>query len=70
MKKRRAGKTAMIGVGFLVLSFISAAIKITPTTKLEAILPGLITGLTGLTAIILFIIAIVQAISNKHKKTT
>ena len=64
MTKKRAGKTALIGVGFLLLSFISVAIKGQPTTQLGAILSGLFTGLTALTAIILFFIAFVQIIQK------
>ncbi len=69
-KKRPAGRTAAIGAGFLVLAFICAAIQggMRPTTQLEAILPGLITGLAGWAAIILFIVAIIQAIRNRKAK--
>ncbi len=70
MKKKSAGRTAVIGAGFLVLAFISSAIQTetTPTTKVGAILPGLITGLAALAAIILFIVAIAQAIRNRNAK--
>lgn len=65
-KKRKAGRTALIGVGFMVLCFMLAAIPWErPTTQIEALLPGLLIGLAGWTAIILFIIAIVQAILNR-----
>lgn len=69
-KKVSAGRTAAIAAGFLVLAFISSAISggMRPTTQLEAILPGLITGLAGWVAIILFIIAIIQAIRNSRVK--
>jgi hypothetical protein len=70
LKKRPAGRNAAIGAGFLVLCIVTAIITegITPTTKLGAILPGLIIGLTGWAAIIMFIIAIVQAIRNRRAK--
>lgn len=66
-KKRSAGRTAAIGAGFLVLGLISTAIQggMRPTTQLGAILPGLITGLAIWAAIILFIVAIIQAIRNR-----
>ena len=66
-KHRRAGRTALIGVGFVVVMFIFAAIQTgnSPTTKIGALLPGLITGLAGWAAIILFVVAIVQAIRNR-----
>jgi predicted nucleic acid-binding Zn ribbon protein len=66
-KKKRAGRTAMIGAAFLVASLVFAAISSgsRPTTKLGAILPGLLGGLAAWTAITLFVIAIVQAIGNR-----
>ena len=69
-KKRPARRTAAIGVGFLGLALISSAIQggMRPTTQLEAILPGLITGLAGWAAIILFIVAAIQAIGNRRAK--
>ena len=68
-KKRPAGRTAVIGAGFMVLCFIIAAIpRGRPTTQLEAILPGLLCGLAGWAAIILFIVAIIQAIRNRQAK--
>jgi uncharacterized membrane protein len=68
--KKPAGRTALIGVGCMVLAFICAAIQsgMRPTTQLEALLPGLIVGLVGWVAIILFIVAIVQAIQNHRRK--
>jgi hypothetical protein len=55
-------------VGFLVFAFLVSAITngMTPTTKMQALLPGLIMGLAGWAAIILFIVAIVQAILNRR----
>lgn len=67
-RDRPAGRNAMIGVGFLVLAFIFSAIQSgsRPTTQLGALIPGLLTGLAGWVAIILFIVAIVQAILNRR----
>lgn len=69
-KKKPAGKTALYGLGLLVLTLISAAVVegIRPETKAAAIIPGLVTGLLGWAAIILFIIAIVQAVQNSRIK--
>lgn len=69
-KKRSAGKTAAIGAGFLVLCVILAVIRggMRPTTYLGALLPGIIGGLAGWAAIILFIVAIIQAIRNLKAK--
>jgi len=67
-KPRRPKRNALIGLGFLALSFLAAAIQqamAPPTTKLGAMLPGLFVGVLGWVAIILFIVAIVQAIRNK-----
>jgi len=68
--KKSAGRTALIGLGCLVLTFICAVIQsgMKPTTQLEALLPGLAIGLAGWAAIILFIVAIVQAIQNRRRK--
>lgn len=65
---RPAKRNALIGVGFLVLTFILSAIQsgMRPTTYMGALLPGLLTGLAGWAAIILFIVAIVQAILNRR----
>jgi hypothetical protein len=71
MKKvRPAGRNAVIGLVFLILTFILAALQsgARPTTQLGAIFPGLLTGLAGWIAIIFFIIAIVQAILNRRKQ--
>jgi hypothetical protein len=67
-KDRPAKRNALIGVGFLVLTFILSAIQsgMRPTTQMGALLPGLLTGLAGWAAIILFIVAIVQAILNRR----
>lgn len=71
-KKEPAGKTALYGLGLLVLAFISAAVQggIRPETKAAALIPGIITGLLAWAAIILFIIAIVWAVRNRKIKTT
>ena len=69
-KKKPAKKNALIAVGFLALSLIVSAITndMDPNTKFEALLPGIIMGLCGWTAIILFIIAIIQAVRNRKIK--
>ena len=71
-RKRPAGKTALMGIGCLLASFILAAAttNLRPTTKLGAILPGLTIGLLGWAAIILFIIAIVQVVRNRRADKT
>jgi hypothetical protein len=68
--KRPAGRTAAIGVGFLLLSFLCAAIQgsMQPSTQMEALIPGIIIGLLGWVAIILFIVAIVQVFLNRLAK--
>ncbi len=57
----------MIAAGFLVVAVIAATISgdMRPATQMEAMLPGLITGLAAWVAIILFIVAIIQAIRNR-----
>ena len=69
-KKKPAGKTALYGLGFLVLAFVLVAItgNSHPMTKAGAIIPGLITGLLGWAAIILFIIAVIRAVQNRKIK--
>lgn len=69
-KKRPAKKNALIGVGLLSLSLIVSAItsNMDPNTKFQALLPGIIVGLSAWAAITLFIIAIIQAISNRKVK--
>jgi hypothetical protein len=69
-KNRPAGRTAAIGAGFLLFSFLCSAIQsgMRPTTQMEALLPGILVGLTGWAAIILFIVAIVQVVRNRMAK--
>ena len=69
-KKRPAKKNALIGVGLLALSLIVSAITndMDPNTKLEALLPGIIFGLSVWAAITFFIIAIIQAVRNRKVK--
>lgn len=66
-KKRPAGRNALIGLGAFVLGILFQVIasNISPATKTAAILPGFISGLLYWTALVMFIIAIVQAIRNK-----
>lgn len=68
--KRPAGRTAAIGAGFLVLSLLCSTIQgsMRPTTQMEAIIPGLMVGLLGWAAIILFIVALVQTVRNRMNK--
>jgi len=68
MKKGSAGKAALIGVLFLALTFIWYLIEQgmgPPTTQLGAILPGMIGSFLTVGTIILFILAIIQAIRNR-----
>jgi peptidoglycan/LPS O-acetylase OafA/YrhL len=67
-KKRRAGRTALIGLGFLVLAFILGAIMGTPTSQAGAVLGSLMIVGSMFAAIILFIVAIVQAVGNRKAK--
>lgn len=69
-KKRPAKKNALIGVGLLALCLIVSAItnNMDPNTKLEALLPSIIVGLSGWAAIIYFIVAIIQAVRNRKGK--
>jgi predicted nucleic acid-binding Zn ribbon protein len=67
-RKRRAGRTALIGLGLLVLAFILEIISGRPTSQLGAILSGLLIVGAMLAAIILFIVAIVQAVGNRKTK--
>jgi len=39
-----------------------------PTAQMEAIIPGLMVGLLGWAAIILFIVALVQTVRNRMNK--
>jgi len=67
-KPRRPKRNALIGLGFLALFFSTEAIRQAmgpPATKLGALLPGMFVGVLGWVAIILFIVAIVQAVRNK-----
>lgn len=65
-KKKPALITAFIGLILLILSIVLDTIEINPTTQFEVIFSGLLSSLTFLAAIILFIVAIIQAIRN-HK---
>jgi predicted nucleic acid-binding Zn ribbon protein len=64
--RKPAGRTALIAIGFLALGMIINALtlNVRPTTQMQAILPGLLVGVAIWVAIILFIVAAVQAILN------
>lgn len=67
-KKRPAKRNAIIGVVAFIFGILwqTTTMGKTPTTKLEAIVPGFITGLLYWTAITFFIVAIIQAIRNRR----
>ena len=68
---RPSGKVAKWGLVFLVITFVMAGIQGAmgpPSTKMGALLPGMIVGLAGWAAIILFIIAGVYAWLNSRDK--
>lgn len=68
--KKPAGRTAAIAVGLLAFSFACTAIQsgMNPTTQMGALLPGMIAGGAGFAAIILFVVALIQAIQNWRAK--
>ena len=70
VKKKPAKKNALIAVGLLAFALIVSGItnNMDHNTKLSALLPGIVVGLSGWAAIILFIIAIVQAVRNRKLK--
>ena len=69
-KIRPASRNAWIGAGVLAFSFLVSLMTngMRPTTQLEALIPGLIIGLAGWVAIIMFGIAIVQAVLNRRER--
>ena len=70
-KPRRPKRNALVGLGFLVATFLAAAAQGAmgqATTKFGAMFPGLIVGLLGWTAIILLVVALVQVIRNKRDR--